>query len=203
MTALERLDELEAAVEQARQREADVVAGRSRARREATAALARLDAHLELVGAGEVDADEELEGRLRAEARDLADAAREESWGARLAGAARAREAAERGRDTFGREHYLELVEEGLAADLAARDGLQAAYDAFQKEEARFARRDRHHHRLAGFARIPPSELPGLPSRGSPDEVRNRFARGIEPPTPRSALAVIRARNAEHEDAAA
>lgn len=184
-SAIERLGELEARVEAAKQREQGVGVERGRARREAGRAASCLRVYEESVGAGEREPDDEEARRLRDAIRDADEAATEDAWGARFAGARRAVEEAERERDHFGRAHFAEMAAEEAAYDEPVRDELQAAYERLSAAESAYAGRVRRWVRIARYGGLSADHVPGLPTRGTLDQIRNRFAEGIEPPTPR------------------
>jgi len=185
-TALERLEELEERVRAAEAREHAVSVGRGRARREASRALGELLALEGSVGAGEREPDDDEMMQLRGTVRDAEEAASDDVWGARLAGARRAVEEAERERDDHGRLHFSEMAAEEAAYDAPVRDELQAAYERLSDAETAYALRVRRWVRIAPYGRLSASDVPALPTQGTPDQVRGRFAAGIEPPTPRA-----------------
>jgi hypothetical protein len=186
MTALERLGEFEERVRAAVAREHAVSVGRGRARREASRALGELLAVEEAIGAGEREPDDDEVMQLRGTVRDAEAAASDDVWAARLAGARRAVEEAERERDDHGRLHFSEMASEEAALDGPVRDALQVAHEALGAAETAYALRVRRWVRIAPYGRLSAHDVPALPTQGTPDEVRGRFAAGIEPPTPRA-----------------
>ena len=185
MSALDDLAVLEERVRAATAREHAVAVGRGRARREASRALGELLAVEEAIGAGEREPDDEEVLQLRDGVRDAEAGASDDVWGARLAGARRAVEEAERERDDHGRLHFSEMAAEEAAYDAPVRDELQAAYERLSDAETAYALRVRRWVRIAPYGRLSASDVPALPTQGTPDEVRGRFAVGIEAPTPR------------------
>jgi hypothetical protein len=184
--AVEKLDQLERAVDEAVARREAVRADRQRAQRGVRTAEAEFESFQELVGAGEEQADPEREREL-AEAIDAARAAASTSrWEHRVQGAERAVREAEAERDAFGREHFAVIAAEEAPKDGPARDRLQSAFEELQAAEAVFVDRVRRWAYLAPFGGLDPDDLVGLPSRGDSGEVVRRFADGIESPTPRS-----------------
>lgn len=180
----EQLAVLEAAVVEAKRRRDRVTADRNKATgalRGAEAAFADLQ---ERIGAGE-QVEPSEEGPL---AQALA-VAREESsdlrWRARVEGAERAVTEAAGARDAFGREHFAEIAAEEVVKDGPVRDRLQAAHEEMDEAEGEFVARVRRWHELREFGGLLVDDLPGNPLRGDPNEVRARFAEGIESPTPR------------------
>lgn len=184
-SALDRLAELDGAVDVALGREREIESHRAKARREAAAAAWELDAYHEAVGAGELE-DGEAEAKLAA-ARDHATRAAEDSaWTARLRGAEAARSQAEAARSEYLRSAFERLAAEEAALDAPVRDRLAEAYAAREEAEAAYVGRVRAWHRYVRGGLLDPGDVPGDPLRGEENEVRARAARGFELPTPRS-----------------
>jgi len=183
-SATEKLAELEEAAAHARGREAAVTAQRSRAARAATAAEGALEMYHEAVGAGE-DEDPGEEEQLRLAVRDAREQAEPPLWAAKVAGAQRAREQAEQARDVYGHQHFGEIAAEEAPKDEPARERLEVAYRELEQAEAAYAARVRRWVKLAPYGGLDvQTDVPRLPTAGSPDEVRSRFAAGIPAPTP-------------------
>jgi hypothetical protein len=183
-SAVEKLAELEEAASAAKGREDQVVAARSRAARAATAAEAALEMYHEAVGAGE-DEDAVEEERLRVAVRNAREQAEPAVWAAKVTGAQRAREQVEEERDTYGHQHFAEIAAEEAPKDEPARERLEAAYAELEQAEAAYAARVRRSVKLAPYGGLDvQTDCPRLPTAGSPDEVRSRFAAGIPAATP-------------------
>ena len=89
----------------------------------------------------------------------------------------------------FFAEHFERIAATWIVEDAHARLALQRCHDERQLAEEHYARclgRWRRYSEAYGL--IDPADLPGLPTRGEPGVVAERFAQGIEPPTPRSVL---------------
>ncbi|MEX0993430.1 MAG: hypothetical protein WDZ37_05485 [Solirubrobacterales bacterium] len=183
--ATDRLAELDAAVEAAQTREHKVKTDQAHARRDASATAADLAGYHEAVGAGE-EPDAKLEARIATAARTAAERAADPAWQARARGAERARAEVESERDEFMRANFADLAGEEAVLDGPARDRLQAAYEELTAAEEQYAARVRAWHRYVRHGLVEAG--PGNPLRGTDDEVRTRFARGIESPTPRLLL---------------
>jgi len=147
--------------------------------------------YFEAVGAGDREADSEVETALHQAVTDALRTAEADVWEASEAGA---RRLAQR-RDATVTEFFATNFER-IAATWAIEDGharlaLQRAHDERQRAEEVYARSLRRWRTAAErHGQIDPSELPSLPTRGEPGVVAERFAQGIEAPTPRSVLPI-------------
>jgi len=184
-----RLAELEAAVAGAEQNEIEVRAARGRARRRVDGARAAEAAHHEAVAAGDVGQDAAREAALEASVREAEVQAAEHVWSAKATGAERGTAQRKAAAGRFVVAHFADLAAEEALMDGPARDRLQAAWAELDAAEEGYSSRIRAWHRLARYGVIEGSDVPSLPTRGGDDEVRGRFARGIEAPTPRFLLA--------------
>jgi hypothetical protein len=184
-TVAEELELYEEAVAAARERREEIVRERSAAHRAVGAAEGARLALEERRGAGEEVSEEEIAEAVAAieEAREAAD---QRVWNARIEGADRAIQEAEATLRRFGREHFAELAAEEVLLDDPAREALQEAWAAFDAAASAYALRTRRWHKLAEFGGIDPRDIPSNPVRGDEVHVRQRFAAGIETPTPRS-----------------
>jgi len=186
--AAAHLSELEAAEAAAEQNEAEVRAARGRATRNVDAARAAEAAEHEAAAAGDVPRDPEREAALEASVREAEAQAADHIWSAKAAGAERATAQRKAEAGHFVVAHFADLAAEEALMDGPARDRLQAAWAELDAAEEGYSRRIRAWHRLARYGVIDGADVPSLPTRGDDDEVRSRFARGIEAPTPRFLL---------------
>ena len=181
MRALEhQLETLDVRIENARGRRREIEQQQNRAGRDASRARAQRVAYEEAVGAGEREPDLKEEKRLSNAIADAERAATDDAWRARLAGADRAIEEAQRERDVFLAEEALGVVAEGYDEDVAARDRLSAAWEELAAAEEQYAARVRRAVVLARKA----EDVPALPAAG--DEGPATVARRVEVPAPRS-----------------
>jgi hypothetical protein len=183
-SATDQLQRLEEAVAFAKGREDAVLAARSRASRAVSAAEGALALYHEAVGAGE-DEDPAEEEHLRLAVRDAREQGEPPVWNAKLGGALRAREDAERERDAYGREHFGEIAAEQAPLDPPVAERLQAAWEELRAAEGAYADRVRVWTRIVQYGDLTAEDVPRLPTSGDPDTVRSRFAAGVEVPTPR------------------
>jgi hypothetical protein len=192
---VERLADLEAAVDVAEARLVEVQGERSQAEQRLRAAISNLLAIEERGGAGEdVDAEITEAEAVLAQARQVADVRENDRgenqaelgvWGARLRGAERAIEAAKLERDEFGRRHFADIAVEEIPLDEPAREALVAAWEALQEASNGYAIRVRRWHRLARYGGLDTAEIPLAPLAGDVGEVAARFEAGLPTPTPR------------------
>lgn len=183
------LDALEQRVTEAERVAAEVRAARGRARRTVDGARAAEAAHHEAVAAGDAGPDPKAAGALAAKVREAETEVADHVWVAKIAGADRAVEARKGEVDAYVHEHFGDLAAEEVLLDGPARDLLQGAWEALGAAEEAYAGRVRAWHRYVRYGVLDGRDVPTLPTRGTDDQVRSRFARGIDAPTPRSLLA--------------
>jgi hypothetical protein len=198
----ERLAELQAAVTEAKERLREIEGERARMGRELARASAPLQAYYEELGAGEREADEELEAKLAADVREARSGATlrlnkaptdpakvtggdwvDERVEAKLAGARRALEDREAKLSEFLRGNR-ELVAEWIAEAAEVRDACEARWEEVRIEFRRWQEVLGRWGRFNEVNGIAPSELPPHPLRG----IEHDPSRGIALPAPASLL---------------
>lgn len=187
-TATEALAAFDERIRAAKKRHSDLTAERNTARRKVSAAEAEFQAYQEAVGAGEVEDDPGEVARLEAAIAEAERGAAERVWMPKIGGASRGVDAAQQARDQFAWERFSDLAAEQAVLDPEVRERLQAAYEELESAESAYAARLRVWHSLRDAGGLTAEDIPGLPTRGADDEVRARFAEGIEAPTPRPLL---------------
>jgi hypothetical protein len=185
-TAWDGLEALDLRVRAARSRESEVRVRSGEAARRVKSAQAALSEYQEAVFVEERPEDAAEERRLIEAIRDAEAAASQPVTDARMGAAARAREAAEAELERFESQHFEELLRDHAPEAYAATEELETAYRAREAAERRYAIAQRRSFRLASIGGRSSHDVPRNPLAGEPGEVVDRFARGIEPPLPRS-----------------
>lgn len=184
-----KLGELETVAAMAQAAVNQVAVGRAAATRAVELARATRAEYFEQVAALERESDPKIEAALHQAVTDAVRAAEADVWEAKEAGTRTLAERREAEAGEFFAEHFEQIAAVWVREDAHARLSLQRAHDERARAEEDYARCLARWRRYADrHGLIDPSDLPGLPTRGEAGLVAERFAQGIEAPTPRSVL---------------
>jgi len=189
VNVIDRLAELEAIAAKASTAVDQVAVARAASERAVALARSVRAEYFEAVAAHDRDADPVREQALHHSVTDATRQAEPDVWAAKEAGARRLAERREAEVGSFFAEHFEQIATLWIVEDAHARQALQRSHDERQQAEERYAQslaRWRRYGQRHGL--IDAADLPDLPTRGEPGVVAERFAAGIEPPTPKSVL---------------
>jgi uncharacterized protein YPO0396 len=192
--ALERLEELRAAVRDAEEKLSEVELERSKVARSLDRLIAPVRAYHEAVAAGEREADAALERRLTAAVTEVQESGLiqakpllahgrtiglevvDERVEAKIAGTRRRVQTKINERNAFVRDRAEELQAELLERAHAAEEGLTGARAALEAAAGEWSRVRGEFDRLIPQWGLSPAELPPNPLAGATQEVERAFA---------------------------